>query len=381
MTMAPLFLFLLALVQAAEPAAPSPERLPRVRMLAPEEGAIVIGPTRLRASVEPADAAASAVFSVDGREVCATTLPPFECEWNAGKAIVEHQVRLVVNLAGGGRVVRTARTRAGGFTETVDVDVVQVTVSVTDGRGHYIKGLPKASFHVSEDGRPQNLSHFYSEAVPLELVVAVDVSGSMEPAMPTLKRAVAEFLGAVPARDHVTLVGFNDEVFTLTQGETDPAARMKAVKGMTAWGSTALYDAIVHGVDMLGTQPGRKALVVFTDGEDRGSHVAVDEVERALQASDLTLYMIGQGRGVTNDALKQVMQRLSRPTGGRALFTDSINELHHAFDELLDELSNQYVLGYQPMNASRDGSWRTIGVTVDGQARVRARHGYRAVGR
>jgi len=355
--------------------------LPQVRILSPEDGAIVTGPTRLRASVDPAGAASSAVFSVDGREQCTMTRPPFECDWDAGKAIAEHQVRLVVNLAGGGRVVRAAQTRAGGFAETVDVDVVQVTISVTDNRGHYVKGLPKASFHVSEDGRAQNVSHFYSEAAPLSLVVAVDVSGSMEQSMPALKRAVAEFLGAVPSRDHVTLVGFNDEVFTLTDGETDPAERMKAVAGLTAWGSTALYDVILHGIDMLGTQPGRKALVVFTDGDDRCSHVGADDVERALQGSDLTLYMIGQGRGVTTDALKTAMQRLSRPTGGRALFTESINELHRAFDELLDELSNQYVLGYQPAHAVRDGGWRQIAVGVDGQTRVRARHGYRAVAR
>jgi VWFA-related protein len=89
--------------------------------------------------------------------------------------------------------------------------------------------------------------------------------------------------------------------------------------------------------------------------------------------------MIGQGRGVTMEPLRKIMERLSTPTGGRALFTDSIDELHNAFAELLDELSNQYLLGYQSSNSKRDDQWRKIKVDVNGQHEVRARQGYRAL--
>jgi Ca-activated chloride channel family protein len=130
---------------------------------------------------------------------------------------------------------------------------------------------------------------------------------------------------------------------------------------------------------MLGKQPGRRAIVVFSDGEDQGSHASLADVERRLQASDVTLYMIGQGRGVQVDALKAVMQRLVEPTGGRALFTDNIDQLHAAFSDLLEELSNQYLLGYESTNTKRDDTFRKIVVRVDGQSRVRARQGYRAV--
>ena len=114
-------------------------------------------------------------------------------------------------------------------------------------------GLPKSAFHVSEDGRSQTISHFYSEEVPLELVVAVDMSGSMESAMPQLKKAASDFLGAVPSCDRVTLLGFNDAVFTLARAATEPAARLKAVTRLKPWGGTLLYDARFHLVD-LGTQ-------------------------------------------------------------------------------------------------------------------------------
>jgi Ca-activated chloride channel homolog len=353
---------------------------PRLQIVSPADGSFISGSTALRVEIEPAAAATSVVFFVDGRQVCTVAMPPFECTYEAGPAILERQIRVVANLARGGRSVRTIRTKGVGYVEKVDVDVVQVTATVVDGRGHYVKGLPQSVFHVSEDDRPQTITHFASEDVPLELIVAVDISASMAPAMPQLKKAVKEFLGDVPADDQVTLLGFNDSVFALTRAATSPADRVKAVDRLAAWGGTALYDVILRGVDMLGPQVGRKAMVVFTDGEDEGSHAVLTDVEQRLQASDVTLYMIGQGRGVTLEPLKKVMERLSRPTGGRALFTDNIEELHEAFNDLLHELSQQYLLGYPSTNDVRDNSFRRIKVTVDGSYQVRARQGYRASG-
>jgi len=285
----------------------------------------------------------------------------------------------VATLTAGGRLVKTVRTKAIGYNEHVNVDAVQVTVTVSDGHGRFIRGIPRSAFHVSEDGRPQAITHFDSEDVALDLIVAIDISGSMTPAMVKLKKAVKEFLGSVPAHDQVTLLGFNDSVFTLTRKSTDRAERVKAVDRLAPWGSTALYDVVLRGIEMLGRQAGRKALVVFTDGEDQGSHATIADVERRLQSSDVTLYMIGQGRGVTVQYLRTVMERLSTPTGGRALFTDSIDALHAAFADLLDELSNQYLLGYSPANAKRDDVWHQIKVAVDGHDEVRARQGYRAM--
>jgi VWFA-related protein len=364
---------------AADRMAASPQTSsPRVRLLSPADGAFVVGPTRLRAEVEPSDVTSSVIFFVDGLKVCTVAAPPFECEWDAGSVITQHLVRLVVNLAAGGRVVRTTRTAPAEFAETVDVDVVKVTVTVTDERGRYVKGLPRSAFRVSEDGRPQTISHFFQEDAPLELVVAVDMSESMASAMSTLKKAVSDFLGAVPPQHAVTLLGFNDDVFTLARREGEAAERVRAVETLTSWGSTVLYDVILQGADLLDSQTGRKALVVFTDGHDSRSFATIADVERRLQTTDLTLYMIGQGQGITSAPLKEVMERLSRPTGGRAFFTERIDELHGIFGELLEELSQQYGLGYQPTNRTRDNTWRQITVDVDGQPRVRARQGYRA---
>ena len=368
------------LVAAGAQAPAPPGGAPQAEIVSPAAGDYISGRTMLRAAVEPDSAAAGVTFFVDGRPACQIDAAPYLCEWDAGQRVAAHQVRLVVNLKEGGRIVRTMRTRGLLFAENVDVDAVQVTVTVIDeATGKFIAGIPRSKFRVFEDGRPQTISHFASEDVPLELIVAIDISGSMTTVMPKLKLAVKEFLGAVPARDEVTLLGFNDSMFALTRRTTDPAERVRAVDRLAPWGATALYDVIVRGVDMLGRQVGRKALVVFTDGEDQGSKVDLEDVERRLQSSDITLYLIGQGRGVTQDYLKKVMERLATPTGGRVLTMESIDDLQVAFADLLDELSNQYLFGYQPTNTARDDAWREIRVEVEGFRGVRARQGYRTV--
>jgi Ca-activated chloride channel homolog len=369
-------LFALAgLLLAQSGSAPAPE----LEILSPAADAYISGTTVLRASLSPSDAAKRVLFSVDGRQVCDTSMPPFECNWEAGPNVTAHQIRVVADLKAGGRVIRTVRTKALGYAEKVDVEVVQVIATVMDGNGHFVTGLPRSSFHLEEDGKPQKISHFGAEDVPLELIVACDVSGSMAPAMAKLKQAVKEFLAAVPTRDQVTLLGFNDNIFPLARRASDPAERIKSVDRLAPWGATALYDVILRSVEMLGKQAGRRAIVVFSDGEDQGSHASLVDVERRLQASDVTLYMIGQGRGVQVDALKTVMQRLVEPTGGRALFTDDIDQLHSRFSDLLEELSNQYLLGYESTNTKRDDTFRKISLRVDGQSRIRSRQGYRAV--
>jgi VWFA-related protein len=349
----------------------------KLTIVSPVDGAYASGVQMLRATLDPPTAASAVSFFVDGRQVCVVAAAPFECEWDAGRTVNEHQVRVVATLTGGGRVVQTVRTKGIGFADNVDVDAVQVTVTVSDGKGHYVRGLSQSAFHVFQDDQPQKVSHFVSENVPLELIVAIDISGSMAASMPKLKAAVKEFLGEVPSGNEVTLIGFNDTIFTLTRRNTNPADRVKAVDRLASWGATALYDVILRGVGMLGRETGRKALVVFTDGEDEGSHATMGDAERALQGSDVTLYMIGQGRGVSKDSLKKIMERLSTPTGGRALFTDSIDELKGAFGELIDELSSQYLLGYAPEGTRRDDVWHRIRVSVDGHSDVRARQGFR----
>ena len=353
-----------------------------LRIVSPRPESYVTGATVLRAIVDPperADGVAHVVFYADGKQVCRMELPPYDCMWEA-PGIDEHQIRAVATLKNGGRLVANVRTRKFGHTERVDVHVVQVTATVTNGKGEYVKGLKREAFRVSEDGVPQRLSYFGGEDVPLELIVAVDMSGSMTDAVPQLKTSVRHFLGAVRQGDQVTLLGFNDNILTLARREADPKLRMRAVDRLAAWGGTALYDAIAESLKQLGRRQGRKAVVVFSDGEDQSSHISMDAVVRLVGESDATVFSVGQGRAVRDGPLQKILRRLADVSGGRAFFTENVNDLDEAFKRILDELSHQYLMAYPPTNAVRDGTWRKIGVTVAGKGfRVRARQGYFAV--
>ncbi len=313
----------------------------------------------------------------DGQLVCTLERPPFECSWDAGRMVVEHTLRATAQLASGRRIARSIRTKGEAYTEAVDVDVIQVTATVTDSGGRFVRGLPRSAFRVYEDNVAQTISNFQAENISLEIIVAMDVSGSMTGAMPTVKAAVKRFLSALRPTDRVTVLGFNDNVFTLARPTVDLATRLKAIDRPAPWGGTALYDVIVQAIDQLGRQPGRRALVVFTDGEDLNSRVPLEAAERRLEASDVTLYPVGQGRAPTIPALRTVLERLAKRSGGRAFF-ESLDKLDSVFSAVIDELSNQYLLGYVPSSNARDGRWRTLRVEIPKRdLRIRTRQGYR----
>ncbi|HEY3380981.1 MAG TPA: VWA domain-containing protein [Vicinamibacterales bacterium] len=353
---------------------------PSVKIVYPPAGSYVSGILTVRVEVRnpPAGPVRVAIYA-DGKLICSLDRPPWECAWDAGDAVSEHQIRAVATVAGGQRLVATIRTTDAGYTERTDVDAVQVTVSVTDESGASVSGLHQNQFRIYEDDVPQKIEYFAAGNAALEVAAALDVSGSMTPSMLQLKRSVTAFLGALRPEDKVTLLAFNDNIFALTRASTDPTVRQKAVDRLAAWGGTALYDVTVKAVDMLGRQRGRRALVIFTDGEDTASRTTLPFVERRLERSDAVLFTIGQGRGTRDLALREILERLARKSGGRAFFTEDIDRLSDAFNSILDELAHQYLLSYTPPSTRHDGVWRRIKVQVtDKSYTVRAREGYRA---
>jgi Ca-activated chloride channel homolog len=353
---------------------------PAVVFVAPRPDAYVNGPTTLRVRIDPPRTRVQDVsIFADGQIVCTVERAPYECTWDAGATLREHVLRATATLPGGGRIVANLRTRGAGYVEQVDVDAVQVTVTVTDTDGKHVRRLPQDAFRVREDGQPQAITAFSNDNIPLDLVVALDVSYSMTDAMPTLRLAAGRFLGRLRPADRVTLLAFNDNIFTLARHSTDTAQRVRAVERLAPWGGTALYDVILTSMNLLGRQAGRRSLVVFTDGEDQSSVATLKRVESRMETSDATIYAIGLGRGGRESGLRAILERLAAVSGGRAFLTEQIERLEENFGAIVEELSSQYLLAYVPTNGARDGAWRRIDVDVPGgKYRVRARQGYRA---
>jgi Ca-activated chloride channel family protein len=351
------------------------------RITSPEDGTYVTGPVRLTIAFDPMSVVSrvrQVRWFADARLVCTAELPPFSCDWDAGDMVNEHVIRAVAVLKEGGQIVANTRTRAAEFAEAVDVDVVQVTAVVTDGAGRFITDLKADDFKIYENDKLKTLSSFAAENIPLELVTAVDVSSSMTDALPAVKRHAINFLAQLRPTDQVTVLGFNDNIMTLARRSTDQAARVRAIRRLEPWGGTALYDVIVQALTILGRQAGRRSLLVFSDGEDQSSRAGVSSVLQRAEASDATIYVIGQGRALKATALQNLMRQLSARSGGRAFFTDDDSRLEAIFQQIVEDLRHQYLLAYPAPDNARDGEFHRIRVDVPGRGyQVRARDGYR----
>ncbi len=353
---------------------------PSIVIEEPRPDGYVAGQTLLRAVVEPPQAVVSRVeLFVDGVMACQVTSRPFECTWDGGTAVRQRVVRAVAVLPSGERLATSVRTRdLPSVFEATGIDVVLVPFVVTDDKRRFVKGLQRSDFRVLENNAPQTVSFFEAEEVPLELVIALDISASMANSLPQLKEAVKRFLSTFKPTERTTLVAFNHQTYVVQRRETDRAVLANSIDGLTPSGGTALYDAVLTSLDLLGPDVQRRAVIAFTDGDDQASLTNVDAVERRLRSSDAVAYFITLGGDGQTSAGRRAVKRLADTSGGRTFSIERINQLDSALQVIREELENQYLIGYTP-TTPRDGAYRRIRVLVSQQRhQVRAREGYRA---
>ena len=276
------------------------------------------------------------------------------------------------------------------FTLEVDVDVVSVTAVVFDKAGRPVRGLGTKDVELFENGVKQEVSYFReasslgdpSERVPLSVVLVLDTSGSMTENMRFLQEAVLNFVYKLEEVDTSLVVSFNESVKGSAEftGDTDRLERF--VEGLQAWGGTSLYDAIHYSLGRIKDAPGRKALIVFSDGADTTSQLQDRDVVDYARAVEATVYSIGfKGSGFMASSPRGFLRKIASETGGQFFAPDKVSELIKVFNEISNELKNHYLLAYTPTREP-DGSWREIVLKVNrADAQVRVRKGYFAVKR
>ena len=293
-----------------------------------------------------------------------------------------------------------------GQTFKAQVNVVSIFYNVKDKHGLLIPGLTKDDFEVFEDGKQQTVKYFAGESdQPLTLGILIDTSPSQTRVLTIEQEDCAQFLQSVlRQKDLAFLINFDSDI-DLDQDYTNNAAALRRslnklqIGGGSAGGgpvglgggpvpnshprSTALYDAIYLAADeKLKNEVGRKAMIVFTDGEDEGSRLRIRDAIEAAQKADTICYVIliadrggwYQGFGLGD------MKKLAEETGGRVIDVgNNQQKLRAAFDQIQQELRSQYNLGYTPTNSKLDGSYRKIQIkTKNGDYKVQARQGYYA---
>ena len=270
------------------------------------------------------------------------------------------------------------------------IEVVNLHVTVTDGRNRYVTDLARTDFSIFEDGVKQELTLFNHEDLPISLSLMMDMSASMDEKLTQAQQAAIRFVKTLRPQDVASVVAFNDRINVLSDFTPDHGALEKAVLRTEASGPTALHNALYVTLKELGRQKKsgelrRRALVLLSDGEDTASLVQDEQVIELARKLEIGIYAISLRPNRVQDRSRLAFSQaahlltvLSRDTGGQVYFPNSISELDAVYDRIAEELRTQYNLGYISSNTRRDGKWRRIVVRTREDLQVRHKIGYYA---
>ena len=268
---------------------------------------------------------------------------------------------------------------------SVRVGLVVLPVTVMDRKGAFVPDLRRQDFRVYEAGRLQQITFFEPEDVPVTVGLVVDNSGSMGPKRPAVIAASLAFVRSSNSRDQMFVVNFNQRVSLGLPKSVPFTSDLQQLRGALSKippaGNTALYDAIAVALQHLkAAKRDKKALIVVTDGGDNASRMKFRDLLKMAESSNAIIYTIGILDQSYADENPQVLRQLSKVTGGRAYFPESVAEVLHVSQQISRDLRQQYTIGYIPTNRTPDGKYRTIRVTAKaegkGKLHVRTRTGY-----
>jgi len=266
------------------------------------------------------------------------------------------------------------------FVEEIEVNVVELPISVTSETGASITGLQKPEFTVLENGAQQTISSFdFASNLPISVGVLIDHSGSMQKRMGEAKKAAVDFFRSIiGSRDRAFVAAFASDPTKFAPFVSDVATLESQVGEIPdALGGTALYDAIVTGLYRFRNVQGRKALIVITDGEDTTSRLPYDDMLTYARAARVPLYFIGIGMRSFSLGGSGTMKSLAAETGGVAYFIRDVELLGETYKTLERELRSQYLITYHAQSSAKDREYRTVEVKVARPgATVRTIRGY-----
>ena len=258
------------------------------------------------------------------------------------------------------------------LTLRVDTTLVQIPVSVTDTVNRFVLGLQKQDFHLIEDGVEQNVAVFSGEDAPFSVGLVFDESGSMDYKLRNSMSAVNQFLKTMTKEDEAFLVEFGDTASVSVPFTNKAADIDEALKNAKPGGLTAMLDAIHLALrEMKKAKNSRKAIMIISDGGDNHSKFTSKEIESLVREADVQIYAMGVFEPTLSFGLApeevsgpKLLSEIATQTGGRAFSASLTSDLPSVASRIAVELRNQYVLGFYPKNATKDGKYRNVEIKL-----------------
>jgi len=281
-------------------------------------------------------------------------------------------VCLFVLVAGGAVAAVAAQPPAPAF--TTRVESVRIDALVTDG-GRPLLGLQPADFDVSDNGVPQQVDLVSFEQIPLNVVLALDMSDSVAgERLAQLQDAGSAVLAGLTRDDQAALVTFSNIVSLPAPLSGRLADVRRALDDAYGFGETSLVDGVFAAMQVGESDAGRALLIVFSDGLDTASWLTSDAVLESARRSDAVAYSAAIGEGASSSFLRE----LSALTGGTLYKIDSTRDLRATFLRILEEFRHRYLISYTPRGVAQNG-WHRLDVKVKNRrATIKARPGYLA---
>ncbi|MEE8523580.1 MAG: VWA domain-containing protein [Thermoanaerobaculia bacterium] len=361
-----------------------------VTIVDPSPGEVVFGDVEIEAEVYSEAGIRQVEVFVDGRFVGAREEPPWRFRADVGEANAEHRFEVVAEGLDGSRDSALLVSPRFEVDAEIDLELQQLYVTVTRGDGRVLD-LGVGDFAVVDQRQEQQLVTFEGGDVPLVALLLVDASNSMRGDRLAAAVAGAEaFIAGMNALDQAKLLMFSDRVRHSTPFTNFAEVLETGLAGVQAAGNTALNDHLYLALQQLDQRQGRRVVVLLSDGIDVASVLRASEVLRAARRSQALIYWLRLGsldaRGGHSSAWRdarghrreyEVLTRTVEQSGGRILTLGHVDETAAAFARVLEELHEQYVLGYYPTVNRGDGRWHEVEVRVRGRGlRVRTREGY-----
>jgi VWFA-related protein len=266
-----------------------------------------------------------------------------------------------------------------------EANLIPLHASVVDKNGKLLTNIPRAAFHVFENGAEQTIKDFKREDVPVSLGIIIDNSGSMRDKRQRVGAASLALVKASNPQDEVFIVNFNDDAF-LDQPFTNDIKKLEeTLDKIDTKGGTAMRDALSMSIDYLRDKgkKDKKVLVVVTDGNDNTSSMGLEDLVRKAQQSGVLIYSLGllsEEEAREARRAKRSLHDLAVASGGLDYYPKDLEEIAKITPDVAREIRNQYTLAYTPINSNLDGTFRKLAVAVNapGRPTVRSRNGYYA---